>query len=255
MKRHEATGAALEPYSPEAPHTYAFGHFAALAALAHRPEAVTAVVAHRSLAPRWRAALELAAAAAGQEVRWDDATVTRLRRHEQVLCLAQVVKSGEVVRQAADHVVLVAPSHAGNVGSAMRSLVAFGVEDVVLVAPRVDAWGPHVVRASVGMRLALRCQVVDSVAAYLAGGGSGGGRHHYRFAPGEGTELRDARFRHPATLWFGPEWSGGLTELEPPPSAAPVRIRTRPQVESLNLAVAVSLAAYHAAGDAQAGRL
>lgn len=244
----------LAPYTAGAPHTYAFGHFAALAALAHRPAAVTAVVAHHDLPEGWRAALVAAAREAGLEVRWDDAAVRRLRRHEQVLCLAVVAKAEDVVAPDADHVVLVAPSHAGNVGSALRSLAAFGFDDVVLVAPRVDAWSPHVVRASVGMRFALRCQVVASTADYLGALRGTAPRRHYCLVASGATELRDATFARPASLWFGPEWGAGAAAHAVPPEAARVRIDTHPRVESLNLAVAVSLAAYHAAGGAAGGR-
>lgn len=235
--------AGLEPYREELPYTYAFGHFAALEALTHRPGAVAAVLAHHDLPPRWRDALVAAADRAGKEVVWHDATVARLRRHAQVTCLAQVVKSADLVAPCADHIALVAPSHAGNVGSALRSLAGFGFDDVVLVAPRVDVWGPHVIRASVGLRFALRCQVVESVEGYLS---AFAGRHHYLFSADGDTELRDARFGRPATLWFGPEWAADDGRAGAPPGAQGVRIGTHARVESLNLAVAVSLAAYHA---------
>lgn len=232
-----------QPYRSELPYTYAFGHFAAIEALTHRPRAVQALFAHGDLAPRWRSALCGVAERVGVSVTWDDATVTRLRRHAQVSCIAQVTKVAEAVEPGNDHVVLVAPSHAGNVGSAMRSLVAFGFTDLVLVAPRVDAWGPHVVRASVGLRFALRCQVVASTAEYLR---DHPGRGHYSFSAGAAAELSDVSFERPLALWFGPEWAPDAALETAPATATQVSIAVLPQVESLNLATAVSLAAYHA---------
>ncbi|HRP48025.1 MAG TPA: TrmH family RNA methyltransferase [Trueperaceae bacterium] len=231
------------PYRSELPYTYAFGHFAAIEALTHRPQAVQALFAHGGLAPQWRTALRAVAERAGVNIVWDDATVTRLRRHAQVACIAQVAKSAEVADPDKDHVVLIAPSHAGNVGSAIRSLVAFGFTDLVLVAPRVDAWGPHVIRASVGLRFALRCQIVASAAEYLL---DHPGRRHYSFSAGATAELRDVGFEHPLALWFGPEWAPDGALETAPPTATPVSIAVLPHVESLNLATAVSLAAYHA---------
>ena len=232
-----------QPYRSELPYTYAFGHFAAIEALTHRPRAVRALFAHSDLAPRWRSALSAAAEGAGVDIAWDDATVKRLRRHAQVCCIAQVTKVAEAVEHGNDHVVLVSPSHAGNVGSAMRSLVAFGFTDVVLVAPRVDAWGPHVVRASVGLRFALRCQVVASAADYVY---DHPGRRHYSFSTRAATELSDVSFERPLALWFGPEWTPDAVAESAPAAATQVSIALLPHVESLNLATAVSLAAYRA---------
>src|SRR5690606_36259436 len=151
-------GGRLPPYRAELPFTYAFGRFAVLEALTHRPDDVTAVLWHARLPDTERERLLAAAARAGVAARRDDATVARLRRKESVHCLAVVAKREERLAEAADHVALVRPSHPGNVGSAIRSLVAFGFGDLALVAPAVDAWGPYVVRASVGLRFAVRCQ-------------------------------------------------------------------------------------------------
>lgn len=239
-------GQGLEPYRTELPYTYAFGHFTALEALKHRPADVRSVLVHGGLEPRWRLELESAAGRAGVPCEQDDAGVTRLRRNAQVRCLAVVGKATDTVRPERDHAVLVAASQAGNVGSALRSLAAFGIDDVVLVAPKVDAWSPHVLRASVGMRFAMRCQTVATPAAYLTAHPS---HRVYSFSASGDLELASVEFTSPFALWFGPEWPGAGAPDGPPPGAS-VRIASRPHVESLNLAVAVSLAAY-AAGRSQ----
>lgn len=233
------------PYDRADPTTHAFGRFAVLAALEHRPRAVRLVLVHSELPVSWRTRLEEAAARSGTEFRQDDATVARLRRHGQVLCLALVGKEQDRVEARRTHVVLLGPSHAGNVGSALRSLVAFGLRDVVLIRPQVDAWGPHVVRASVGMRFALRCEEFVSPEEYVA---EHPDRRHYVFSAAADTELREVRFEEPASLWFGPEWVEGGIERVPLPPATSVRIDMDPQVESLNLSTAVSLVAYIARG-------
>ena len=48
------------------------------------------------------------------------------------------------------HVVLVNPSDAGNVGTIMRSAVAFGFKNLVVVEPCVDPYDPKTIRASMG---------------------------------------------------------------------------------------------------------
>ncbi len=251
-----STGGGLEPYRTELPYTYAFGHFASLEALKHRPEQVHVVLRHGDLEGRWREALDAAAARAGVPCARDDADVARLRRHDQVRCLAVVRKVEDVVLPGRDHVVLVGASQAGNVGSALRSLAAFGIEDVALVAPRVDIWSPHVLRASIGMRFAVRCARVASAEDYLAAHPM---HRVYAFSASGSEELGSVTFQSPFSLWFGPEWPGAGAPVGMPvgmpvgtPAGTPtgtqsrvsVRIASRPHVESLNLAVAVSLAAY-----------
>jgi tRNA(Leu) C34 or U34 (ribose-2'-O)-methylase TrmL len=73
----------------------------------------------------------------------------------------------------------------------------------------------------------------------------------YAFSASGSEELGSVTFRSPFSLWFGPEWPGAGAPVGTPAgtptgtqSRVSVRIASRPHVESLNLAVAVSLAAY-----------
>lgn len=259
----------LPAYSQELPFTYAFGRFAVAEALARRPDDVKLVLWHGQMAHEQLGPLLESATAAGAEARRDDAAVQRLRRNATVTCLAQVSKRHELLAPAQDHVVLVKPSHPGNVGTAIRSLVAFGFTDLALVAPRVDPWGAYVVRSSVGLRFALRCQSFASVDAYLerhANAGAGGNaeaaaatgdrrtppRSLYLFNAEASEELDEVAFRSPFSLVFGPEWDerGAGEHADRPlvnlPSARTVRIPQANRVESLNLATSVSIAAYRA---------
>lgn len=240
----------LKPYSAGAPHTYAFGKFAALEALTRRPADVTLVLWHGAMPPGELEGLLGAAERASVRAERNDHVVARLRRKANVYCLAVVTKRQERLDPATDHVVLVGPSHPGNLGTAMRSLAAFGYADVALVSPRVDPWGAHVVRASVGLRFALACAEYGSLAAYAA---AHPGRTLTLLDPRGEEPLDEVAFGRPHSLLFGPEWQegGGGTLITDLPPAVAQRLRTVriPQsggVESLNLAVAISITAYRA---------
>lgn len=240
------TASALPRYASDLPFTYAFGRFAVHEALAWRPADVELVLWHSELPSGELATLQAAAEAAGVSALQDDATVLRLRRHAAVRCLAVVRKREERLAAGTDHVALVSPSHPGNVGTLIRSLVAFGYHDLALVASPIDPWGAYVVRASVGLRFALRCQEFPTLADYAT---HHPGRSLYLFDAAGETELDEVEFVPPYTLLFGPEWRpSGRTaprpEGSPTDTAVTVRIPQDHRVESLNLAVSVSVAAY-----------
>lgn len=253
--------ARLGPYSRAGGVTYAAGAYAVVEALVHRPTAVTLVAHDGRLRGERLAALSRACDTAGVELRRDDRALERLRHRSDVEVVAVVAKGDEPLAAGADHALLVQPSQPGNLGAAMRSLVAFGVRDVALVAPLVDDWSPHVVRASVGLRFALRCQVFPDARAYLNACGT---RTVYAFDARAAVELRGASFQRPLTLAFGPEgppgspamadsrsaqdWAAPLGRAPAGVEVVRLRIDLAPEVESLNLAAAVSLAAYQAAG-------
>lgn len=135
----------LPQYSAGLGHTYAFGRFAVNEALTHRPEDVQLVVVHGHLPAEHLAALSVAAERAGVTVVRQDAAVERLRKNAKVNCLAVVSKRVEELGPEASHVVLIDPSHPGNVGTAIRSMVAFGFTDLALVANRQ---GPGLTRGA-----------------------------------------------------------------------------------------------------------
>lgn len=260
----------LPPYRAELGYTYAFGRFAVAEAVTHRPADVRLVLWHSAMPGEDLARLREQVMSAGLTFERDDATVARLRRKATVHCLAQVSKRAEELDPSSDHVVLVNASHPGNVGTAIRSLVAFGFRDLALVTePRnapvaerrsaaepahepsgVDPWGAYVVRASVGLRFALRCQSFPSLASYLAQHGRG--RQLYLLDADGERELPTVEFVGPFALVFGPEWQDAshtpswTAGVKVPDESISVKIPIHRQVESLNLATSVSIAAYQA---------
>lgn len=261
-------------YDSAADHTYAFGVYAVLEALSHSPTAVRVVLHDGRVSPERLAALERACAAAGTPLEQDPRTLERLRHRSDVEMMAVVTKIDEPLSPAGDHALLVAPSHGGNLGTAIRSLLAFGIDEIALLAPRVDSWSTHVVRASVGLRFAVRCRTFSDVSEYLAACGP---RTLHLFDASAAADARAATFDRPFTLAFGPEGPLGAPALsearadadwtEPlraavaarSTAAEPVglalhRIDIDDRAESLNLAAAVTIAAF-LAGRRRDGRI
>jgi TrmH family RNA methyltransferase len=223
------------------PTSLAIGLWPVLEALRHRPRAVERVAWHPDLAADERARLLAAARAAGVPAEEDATAVARARRAGTALVVARVRRPDEALDDARDHVVLLQPAHAGNVGAALRTALGFGLRDVALVGGRVDPWSPHVLRASQGAAFALRHRAWGTWAGYRAAHPDHAVVAVTTPAP-DAVPLAALAPPSPAAWTFGPE--GGAFPAEALPGAWRTTIPQDPELESHNLAVAVGIALY-----------
>ena len=148
-------------------------------------------------------------------------------------------------------IVLVEPSHPGNIGAAARAMKNMGLQQLVLVRPRQFPHPEATARASGADSVLDAASVVDSVAVATAGCG---------LVAATTSRERDQNFRvvdvhvaaeriashaqlAPAAVLFGAERTG-LTNEDLEASHLLVRIPASPAYPSLNLAMAVQLVAY-----------
>ena len=170
-----------------------------------------------------------------------DAALARISQKEN--CYAAVVfdKYERELLKERPHMVLHQPSDMGNVGSILRTCLGFGMLDIGIICPAADIFHPRVVRASMGAMFSLRIRTYDSFDAYRADNPE---RMLYPFMLDGATALQALApdIEKPYTLIFGNEATGlpaSFAEM-----GQPVRIAHSAQIDSLNLAVAVSIAAY-----------
>ena len=159
----------LEPYSRKLPYSYQLGVFPALMLLEARPECAVRLLLHpQGLENEGVVKLRERCAALG--VREDMAERVLRRESKKDNCFAGLVfnKYDCTLDPAASHAVLCQISDAGNAGTAMRSLLGFGVRDVAVVRPCVDVFDPHVLRASMGAFFKLRVKVYETFDDYRA---------------------------------------------------------------------------------------
>jgi TrmH family RNA methyltransferase len=148
-------------------------------------------------------------------------------------------------------IVLVEPSHPGNIGAVARAMKNMGLEDLVLVRPKQFPHSEATARASGADDILERAHVVGSVAEALAGCGfvaattSRDRDQNFRV-----VDVRDAAERlvaearrAPAAVLFGAERTG-LTNDDIEAAHVLVRIPANASYLSLNLAMAVQLVAY-----------
>ena len=157
----------------------------------------------------------------------------------------------QAVPLSAIRIVLVEPSHPGNIGAVARAMKNMALEDLVLVRPRAFPDPEATARASGAGDVLERTKVVESVTEAVADVG---------FVAATTSRPRDQNFRAldlheaalrifemsargPAAVLFGAERTG-LTNEELALAHLLIRIPANPQHPSLNLAMAVQLACY-----------
>ncbi|HVH98479.1 MAG TPA: RNA methyltransferase [Enhygromyxa sp.] len=129
----------------------------------------------------------------------------------------------------------------GNLGSALRSAVAFEAGGVAILGDALDPFDPAVVRATMGAIFHVPIVRTDPIALRrwcrrqraLIIGTSAKGR----------TDLRDLRVQPPSVLMIGHE-RGGMSELQRELCDDVVRIPISARVDSLNLATATTVLLY-----------
>ncbi|MDF3019089.1 MAG: tRNA (cytidine32/uridine32-2-O)-methyltransferase [Steroidobacteraceae bacterium] len=157
----------------------------------------------------------------------------------------------QAVPLTAIRIVLVEPSHPGNIGAVARAMKNMGLSDLVLVRPKAYPHPDASARASGAGDLLDRARVVDSVTDAVADVG---------FVAATTSRPRDQNFRAldlhdaaarifemsqrgPAAVLFGAERTG-LTNEELALAHLLIRIPANPDYPSLNLAMAVQLTTY-----------
>jgi len=227
--------------------SYALGEWAALEALRHRPGAVRAVLLDPALDGERRTRLILAADQAGVAWRDDARALRSLRHRSDARALVLLDASPDALDPNADHLALIATRNAGNLGAVLRTALGFDLRDVALIGSALDPWSPHVLRASLGARFALRVATFPDARTYREAqpdrvvAAFGAARPER-----PSVALPEVRLPRPLTLAFGPEWSNAGSDALPADDADDlvVHIPQHPHLESHNLAVAVGIALY-----------
>lgn len=232
----------LEPYSKKSSYSYALGAFPCLSLLESHPESVQRLLLHPAGAEN-EGVIKLRARCAELGIREEFAERVLKRESKKDNCFAGLVfeKFESTLDPACCHAVLCQISDSGNVGTALRSLLGFGIHDVALVRPCVDVFDPHVLRASMGAFYKMRVRTLDSFEEYRA---SYPDRPLYPFML-DGAKTLDevaAAAKPPFTLIFGNEAAGLPAQFAK--MGQSVFIPQSNEIDSLNLAVAVSVGSY-----------
>ena len=158
------------------------------------------------------------------------------------LLIAEFKKFTNKLDSNANHLLLVNPSDAGNLGTIMRTAAAFNIQNIGIIPPAVDHFDPKVIRASMGAVFHLNLQIFEDFASYCAAHPD-----HTRYAfmlNNQAKTIQEAvkEKAEPFTLIMGNEASGLPQSYET--DCQPIYIPQSDAVDSLNLSIATAIALY-----------
>ena len=159
----------LDPYDKKLTYSYALGIFPALKLLENRPDCVRRLL----LSPdglNSEGVQKLRDRCAALGIREEMAERVLRRESKKDNCFAALVFEKYECRlnPQANHVVLHRVSDSGNLGTILRTLLGFGIRDVAIVRPAVDAFDPHVLRSTMGAFYSMNVRYYNDFEAYRA---------------------------------------------------------------------------------------
>lgn len=142
------------------------------------------------------------------------------------------------------HLVLVRPLNAGNMGTNIRTALAFNIKNIAIVRPAVDIFNPQIISSSMGAIFSVNIEYFDSLEQYFK---KYSPKNSYSFVlaePNSRQYLNKVTIVKPAAYIFGNEGEG-LTQTELK-FGQKIMIEQTESVDSLNLSVAVGIGLYKA---------
>ena len=166
-----------------------------------------------------------------------------LSNKENCYCIGEFIKFHKELTNG-NHIVLVNPSDAGNLGTIERSALGFGFNNIAVIKPCVDHFNPKAVRASMGALFHLNIKVYETFENYY-----NEFSNHSMFpfmlkAKENLGNIKSLNKEQPISLIFGNEAKGLPDEFLK--IGTPIIINHSSSIDSLNLPIACSIAMYEA---------
>ncbi len=227
-------------YKKSSPLSYTLGPFPTFELLLHRPQAARAVYYHPDFHDQQK--LSFLCQSLHVPCACSPKALQRISQKEICYAAALFEKFPAQLDSAAPHAALVQPGDMGNLGTIQRTLLGFGIKNLALIGGGADRWNPKAIRASMGAAFQMETEEFPDFPAYLARFGSG--RDVFPFMLEGGALLTPETCPRSScyTLVFGNEATGLPPEFRQ--YGQPLFIAQSPDVDSLNLAVAVAVGAW-----------
>ncbi|MBO5484659.1 MAG: TrmH family RNA methyltransferase [Lachnospiraceae bacterium] len=234
--------ATYKRYKKDDPVSYALGITLTFELLRFKTSYVNKVYVHSGLKEgETFDKLRMLCREAGIEIVQTDKIFHVLSQKENCYVIGEFRKFPGKLQKEKSHIVLVNPSNAGNMGTIMRSALGFGMNQMAIIRPGVDAFDPKVVRASMGAVFSTEFMYFETFEEYQK---QYGDREMYPFMLQAQKSLHDVCPEGTFSLIFGNEATGLPTEFLQVGTSVIIPHSNR--IDSLNLPIAASIAMYEA---------
>lgn len=159
---------------------------------------------------------------------------------DNCLLMAEFAKIDQSLDNTQNHIVLVNPSDAGNLGTIMRTAAGMNYQNLAIVGQAVDFYDPKAIRSSMGAMFHLNIKTYPTIEEYLE---ENSNRELFAFMlDAKSRSIEDIAPETTYSLIFGNEAAGLPDDFAD--FCQPVIIPQSNQIDSLNLSVAASIAMY-----------
>lgn len=223
-------------------HSYSYGTFATIDLIKSKPAQVECVLIHDKLDSSNQDRLKELCKSNNIEIKTNvNKVIERVRDKESCNVIGVLKKYDLELEHVSNHIVLVNPSDMGNLGTIIRTCLGFGISNIAIITPAADIFHPKVIRASMGAVFQVQFKYYSDFETYK---NTFINHVFYPFMLDGGIDLKTAKLEDARnySLIFGNESSG----LDPSYSniGTSIFIRHNHRIDSLNLAMAVGIAAY-----------
>ena len=230
----------LKRYNKTLDYSYTFGIYPTIELLKAKPETVAKIITHSKLSDEEGARIiNTLTEKHGIPLECNDRLINRLSPKDTCYVIGVFNKYFPEISNG-NHVVLVNPGNSGNLGTIIRSMLAFDFNDLAIIRPAVDIFHPDTVRASMGAVFNISFQLFDDITGYREKFSI----HNLYLFMTEGQDtLGRISFTPPYSLVFGSEPSGLPRHYQELGNT--IRIPQSGRVDSLNLAISASIVLHH----------
>lgn len=230
----------IKKYIKKLPYSYAMGTYPTIDLLKFKPEKILKILLN-SRGMESEGIKEVVTLCNEKGIKYEvmDSAIERIAVKENTYVVGVFEKYEMVLDPEKNHVVLDCPSNMGNIGTIIRTMSGFGINDLALIRPAADIFDPMIVRSAMGALFQTRFMYFDSFEKYFEMYKE---HNKYMLMLKGAKEIEKVQFKKPYSLVMGNE-SSGLPE-QYAKFGETVFIPHLKTIDSLNLSIATAISIY-----------
>jgi len=162
--------------------------------------------------------------------------IDKIAYKENTYVVGVFEKYESMLDEKENHIVLVNPSNAGNLGTIIRTMVGFDFRNLAIIKPGVDIFDPMVVRSTMGALFGVNFKYFESFRGYVE---AYRGYSLYPFMLDGAKSILDVEFKEPFSFIQGNEGKGLDGSFKD--IGESIYIPHSDKIDSLNLSVATAI--------------